>query len=347
MRYDDRLAYYTRQDALDLELAYAITVHKSQGSEFDAVIVPVFRCIKPLCYRNLLYTAVTRAKSLLILVGSRETLAEMVENDRRTLRYSGLRGFWNSRQSGRKPHYPERERRAAHGYGSAAADILVFPERCAYCRTSRSGWRRAVFLPVRENFADYCAAGLPALRPGQKPRVPVVEQKDRWTGQRRRFITKGRSAAVFCSLKRLPAVCGGGICPHDSAGGAPGSTANPGSTELRRCPRPCRDERRGFNPTQAIAEELAKRLDLPVLPLLVKVQEPPVPQKQLSASQRRGNVLGVFDVEGHRDLSGMRLLVVDDVITTGATIAECAKMLKLCGAQRVVGTAVAATRLSN
>ncbi len=106
-------------------------------------------------------------------------------------------------------------------------------------------------------------------------------------------------------------------------------------------------KRRGFNPTQAIAEELAKRLDLPVLPLLVKVQEPPVPQKQLSASQRRGNVLGVFDVEGHRDLSGMRLLVVDDVITTGATIAECAKMLKLCGAQRVVGTAVAATRLSN
>lgn len=93
VRYDDRLAYYTRQDALDLELAYAITVHKSQGSEFDAVIVPVFRCIKPLCYRNLLYTAVTRAKSLLILVGSRETLAEMVENDRRTLRYSGLRGF--------------------------------------------------------------------------------------------------------------------------------------------------------------------------------------------------------------------------------------------------------------
>ncbi len=91
-----------------------------------------------------------------------------------------------------------------------------------------------------------CAGELPIIVPpvcphcgrGKKPRVlPAVEQKDRWTGQRRRFITKGRSAAVFCSLKRLPAVCGGGICPHDSAGGAPGSTANPGSTELRRCPR--------------------------------------------------------------------------------------------------------------
>lgn len=93
VRYEDRVATYTKEDAQDLELAYAITVHKSQGSEFEAVILPLFRNTPQLCYRHLLYTAVTRAKSLLIIVGSRETLDRMIENDRKTLRYTGLRTF--------------------------------------------------------------------------------------------------------------------------------------------------------------------------------------------------------------------------------------------------------------
>lgn len=93
VRYEDREALYNRKDAADLEPAYAVTVHKSQGSEFDAVVMPVFSGVPQLTYRNLLYTAVTRAKSLLILVGSSETVRRMVENDRKTLRYTGLRRF--------------------------------------------------------------------------------------------------------------------------------------------------------------------------------------------------------------------------------------------------------------
>ncbi len=93
VRFEDRTALYTKQEAQDLELAYAATVHKSQGSEFDAVVLPIYRNQRMLCYRNLLYTAVTRAKSLLVIVGSRETLREMVENDRKTLRYTGLKAF--------------------------------------------------------------------------------------------------------------------------------------------------------------------------------------------------------------------------------------------------------------
>ena len=93
VRYDDRVATYTKEDAQDLEPAYAITVHKSQGSEFEAVILPLYRNTPHLCYRHLLYTAVTRAKSLLVIVGSRETLDRMIENDRKTLRYTGLRHF--------------------------------------------------------------------------------------------------------------------------------------------------------------------------------------------------------------------------------------------------------------
>ncbi len=93
VRYDDRVAVYTKQDAQDLELAYAITVHKSQGSEFEAVVLPLFRNSPNLCYRNLLYTAVTRAKKLLIIVGSHETLNSMIANNRKTLRYTGLGDF--------------------------------------------------------------------------------------------------------------------------------------------------------------------------------------------------------------------------------------------------------------
>ena len=80
-------------DKCQLELAYAMTVHKSQGSEFEAVLMPVFRSNPQLSYRNLLYTAVTRAKALLILVGSRDTVRQMVENNKKPRRFSGLRHF--------------------------------------------------------------------------------------------------------------------------------------------------------------------------------------------------------------------------------------------------------------
>lgn len=93
IRYDDRVALYTWEQAQELELAYAITVHKSQGSEFDTVVLPLYRNPALLCYRNLLYTAVTRAKRLLVMLGSRETVFAMVQNDRKTLRYTGLGYF--------------------------------------------------------------------------------------------------------------------------------------------------------------------------------------------------------------------------------------------------------------
>ena len=93
VRYDNRVALYTKEDLKCLELAYAVTVHKSQGSEFDVVILTMFRHQKQLCYRNLLYTGITRAKKLLIMVGEESTLRQMVENDRKTLRYSGLLHF--------------------------------------------------------------------------------------------------------------------------------------------------------------------------------------------------------------------------------------------------------------
>ena len=89
----DKTARLSFEAAADLDFAYAVTVHKSQGNEFDAVIIPMFPGPPQLYYRNLLYTAVTRAKKTLILVGDPRTVDMMVKNDRRTKRYSALKEF--------------------------------------------------------------------------------------------------------------------------------------------------------------------------------------------------------------------------------------------------------------
>lgn len=96
IRFDDKVAVYDSDCVQDLELSYACTVHKSQGNEFDAVIIPVIKNSQYLYYRNLLYTGVTRAKKILILVGTKETINYMVDNNIRTLRYSGLRNMLTS-----------------------------------------------------------------------------------------------------------------------------------------------------------------------------------------------------------------------------------------------------------
>lgn len=91
LRLDDgRLASYDKSSIDELMLAYAITVHKSQGSEFKAVIVPVFNGPPLLMSRNIIYTAITRAKELVVLVGSEEALERMIENNQINRRNSSL-----------------------------------------------------------------------------------------------------------------------------------------------------------------------------------------------------------------------------------------------------------------
>lgn len=87
---DDKIVDYEFGRLEELELAYAITIHKSQGSEYPVVILPVYSGPPMLMTRNLLYTAVTRAKQLVVLVGLRETVSAMIRNDREVDRHTGL-----------------------------------------------------------------------------------------------------------------------------------------------------------------------------------------------------------------------------------------------------------------
>ena len=91
VRFDDKTTEYSYDMLDELELAYAITVHKSQGSEYPVVIIPMYYCAPMLMARNLLYTAVTRAKNMVILVGKAEISRKMTENNRQILRYTALK----------------------------------------------------------------------------------------------------------------------------------------------------------------------------------------------------------------------------------------------------------------
>lgn len=92
VKFDDGKKIKYDFDMLDeLEHAYAVTVHKSQGSEFKAVIIPLYVCYEKLFNRNLLYTAMTRAKHLLIFVGSKRVLDYMISNTKENIRRTGLK----------------------------------------------------------------------------------------------------------------------------------------------------------------------------------------------------------------------------------------------------------------
>ena len=93
---DEKVAWYAFQDLEQIDHAYAITVHKAQGSEFDVVIMPIFQTAPMLLTRNLLYTAMTRAKKLLILVGNKNVVQYMIQNEDNKKRNTGI--LWKMHQ---------------------------------------------------------------------------------------------------------------------------------------------------------------------------------------------------------------------------------------------------------
>lgn len=90
---DGRVSRYVKSDLSEITLSYAITIHKSQGSEFDVVIIPVISGPPMLLTRNLLYTAVTRAKKMVVLIGTKQCVARMVHNNYTKIRYTMLKYF--------------------------------------------------------------------------------------------------------------------------------------------------------------------------------------------------------------------------------------------------------------
>jgi exodeoxyribonuclease V alpha subunit len=91
VNFEDRKVIYDFNDLDELVVAYAVSVHKSQGSEYPAVIIPLLTQHYVMLQRNLLYTAVTRGKRLVVIIGTKKALAIALKNDRIRKRYSHLR----------------------------------------------------------------------------------------------------------------------------------------------------------------------------------------------------------------------------------------------------------------
>ena len=102
---DGRICAYPRTEISQLSLAYAITIHKSQGSEFDTVVIPVIAGAPMILTRNLIYTAVTRAKKMVVLVGEKKNLRRMVSNNYTLQRYTLLKGLLKDAQKKIKELY--------------------------------------------------------------------------------------------------------------------------------------------------------------------------------------------------------------------------------------------------
>lgn len=100
-------------------------------------------------------------------------------------------------------------------------------------------------------------------------------------------------------------------------------------------------KQRGYDQAELLARRVAEELELPVLGALVKIRENAVQSSINRDSARRANVLGAYAVRPKAELSGKRVVLVDDVVTSGATLSECAACLRMAGAESVVGLTIA------
>lgn len=224
---------------------------------------------------------------------------------------------------------------------------ILFPERCACC---------GQVVPPLTGCCSSCLKSLPAIEPPLCPFCGAGAEACTCGRHRRHF---DRCASPFYYEDPVKQ----GILLFKEYGSAESAAffAERMTEVFHRewgtpyldgiVPVPMRKEElrsRGHNQSRLLAKALSERLDAPLNEILVKITATR-PQKELTALERGGNVLGAFDVRGEtlrsRALEGARILLVDDVITTGATLDECAKVLKIAGATEVLALTAARSRL--
>lgn len=222
-----------------------------------------------------------------------------------------------------------------------ALDVL-FPPRCAYCNKVLS----------HETVCEECKAALPRILPPVCMRcgLPVElcgcnRKKRRFDSIAAPFLYEGNVASAIKRFKFNEKPQLARPLAEELAGCFGQYYENETIDFVCAVPmHPKKDRERGYNQSELLAKEAAALLRLPYRPHLLKKTADTKAQHGLSSHLREGNVLGVFEADESVTLQGKRVLLIDDVKTTGATLNECAKVLKLAGAGRVFALCVAITR---
>ncbi len=224
---------------------------------------------------------------------------------------------------------------------------VFFPERCGLCGTA---------IPPETLLCQSCLEGVQRIEPPVCVHCGREKAACRCQNRRRHFercispfLYSGTIKQGILRLKWDNETCAVELFGSEMARCVQREYGAEAFSAIVPVPMTPQDQRaRGYNQSRLLADELARRLGVPVLEALLKIQET-VPQKGLDAIARTGNVLGVFDVRPEMvpEIEGRSFLLVDDLVTTGSTLDECAKMLKIYGAIRIFGVTVAATGLSN
>ena len=204
---------------------------------------------------------------------------------------------------------------------------LCFPPKCPFCRK---------VLPSRDILlCDQCQKELPWNPPEIQPVnftrgcVSPLFYRDNVRESVHRYKFGGNSsyAAAYGLLMAQAVKDNWSDLPFDTVTWVPLSSR--------------RKRRRGYDQALLLAEEVSRQFSLPLLPTLNKVRHTPAQSKSADTRARKINVMEAYQVLPNTDLAGRRILLCDDVVTTGSTLEECARMLRMAGAEEVYAVTLA------